>query len=151
MKERIANINIANAKIMFRNFCGKNDRFNPGRRNFKVVIDDPEMAASLKDEGWNIKEYQYSPEDPIVYTLEVRLNWSYKPPMVWLITESGGKTLLDEDRIDVLDDAEIENIDLVIRPFPWEMGGKSGIAAYVRTMYVTIVEDVFAAKYRDIE
>lgn len=151
MRERVADINIENAKIMFRNFSGKNDGYNPGRRNFSVIIEDEELALSLRDEGWNIKEYQPDPEEPAIYRLEVRLNWSYKPPIVWMITESSGKTLLNEDTIDTLDDAEIKNIDLVIRPFPWEMGGRSGIAAYVRTMYVTIAEDVFAAKYRDIE
>lgn len=151
MRERVENINIENAKLMFKNFSGKNDRFNPGRRNFSVIIEDEETALALKDEGWNIKTYQHDPEEPVIYRLEVRIKWKPFRPTIWMITESGGKTLLNEDTIDTLDDAEIKNVDIVIRPYVWEMGGNSGIAAYVKTMYVTIVEDVFAAKYRDID
>ena len=48
MRERVENINIENAKLMFKNFSGKNDRFNPGRRNFSVIIEDEETALALK-------------------------------------------------------------------------------------------------------
>lgn len=145
----VPNINIEGARIMFRNFSGKNDRFNPGRRNFSVIIDDPKEAESLREEGWNIKEYQADPEEPPIYRLEVRIKFEPIRPTIWLITKSGGKTLLNEETIDVLDDSEIDNIDLVVRPYCWEMNGKTGISAYVKTMYVTIVEDVFASKYAD--
>ena len=34
----------------------KEDKFNPGKRGFSVVIDDAVMADELKQEGWNVKE-----------------------------------------------------------------------------------------------
>ena len=57
------NIRIENAKIRFRNFSGKEGRFNPaGRRNFCVFLDD-DTANDLKDEGWNIKWLNPRAED----------------------------------------------------------------------------------------
>ena len=37
------------------------------------------------------------------------------------------------------------DVDIVIRPYEYEPGC---ISAYIKTMYVNIVEDVFADKYR---
>ena len=53
MAKGIENIKIEGARIVFRNLSGKPDKFNPqgGKRTFAVVIDDPEFAQSLKEEG----------------------------------------------------------------------------------------------------
>ncbi|HZK01053.1 MAG TPA: hypothetical protein VFC79_13630, partial [Tissierellaceae bacterium] len=150
MAKNIENIKIENARIVFRNLSGKPDKFNPqgGKRSFSVVIDDPEFANELKREGWNIKQFNPSPdsdEEP-AHFISVKVSYNNIPPHIYLCT-SKNKTLLNEDTVGQLDYAEISNVDIVITPYQYEMSGRSGISAYVKTMYVTVVEDEFASKY----
>ncbi|HAQ03033.1 MAG: hypothetical protein US15_C0010G0011 [Candidatus Moranbacteria bacterium GW2011_GWF1_36_4] len=146
------NFTVKNAKIAFRNFSGKEGKFNPaGRRNFCLLL-DADFAKVLVEDGWNVKTL--TPRDPADSPqdyLQVSVSYAnpqFIPKMV-MIT-SGGKTMLEEDTISLLDWAEIENIDLVIRPYNWDVNKKKGVKAYVKSMYISLIEDELEKKYRDV-
>lgn len=147
----VNNINIEGAMIIWKNFSGERDKFNPGKRGFSVVIDDAVMADELRQEGWNVKErplQEGADDSEQEWTLPVKLNMN-RYTQVWLIVGKR-KTLLDEDTVAQLDVVDIANCDISIRPYEWEMNGRTGITAYVDSMYVTIRENKFAEKYADL-
>lgn len=148
---KVSNLTFEDARIVFRNFGGKASKFNTnGNRNFCVVIDDEEKAQAMIEEGWNVKRFRARDDDDTEpgYYIQVAVNFEYNPPSVYLLC-GDRREALTEDTIETLDHAEYRTADLIIRPYCWDVGDKSGIKAYLKTMYVTIEEDELAKKYAD--
>jgi hypothetical protein len=140
-------------KIVFRNFAGKEDQYNrEGDRNFAVLLDDA-VAKAMAEDGWNVKWLKPREDDEGEVEqayLPVSLRYDVFPPNVTLVT-SGSRTRLDESNIEMLDFADIKNVDLIVRPYTWQVQSKTGIKAYVKTMFVTIEEDELVRKYSEME
>ena len=143
-------LQIDNARIIVRNFRGEASKFNrEGDRNFAVIIDDEEIADRLAADGWNVK-IKPPKEDgdmPFMY-LQVKVKFNGRGPRVYLKT---GRAMnrLDEDSIDCLDDIDISGVDLDIRPYDWEVNGKTGRTAYLQSIEVTQECDRFMDRYNN--
>jgi hypothetical protein len=138
---------VEDAQLLFRNFSGKESQYNrAGDRNFAVVL-DPDSAARMLADGWNVKLLDARDEGdaPKAY-IQVSVGYKTKPPRVVMIS-STGRTVLDENEVDLLDWVEIENADLIARAYTWAVNGKTGIKAYLQSLYITIQEDALERKY----
>lgn len=150
-ESNVQNITLEGARIMFRNFSGKEGQYNrEGDRNFALAL-DPGMAAEMAADGWNVKQLKPREEgDAPQDYIQVAVNFKGpRPPLVVMLT-SRGRTPLGEDEVNILDWADIENVDLVIRPYEWTVNGNSGIKAYLKTIFVTIAEDDLERKYSNV-
>lgn len=142
------NINISDARIGFRNFSGKEGQYNPaGNRNFIVFLENIDDAKNLEAEGWNVRwlkpRDREDEEQPI---LSVKVAFGAYPPKIVLVTNKGLKQI-GENEISILDWADIKSVDLTVRPYNYEVQGKKGVKAYLKTMYVTLQEDQWESKY----
>lgn len=166
-------LQIDNARLIYRNFEGRGDKYNrEGDRNFAVIIDGgtftdedgtrtvsaEEMADILANDtnkygdGWNIKIKPPRDEDdsPFIF-LSVKVKFNDRGPDA--ILKSGNNIrILTEDTIEMLDHIDIDNCELDIRPYDDEFNGKSFRSAYLQGIHVVQgYTSRFADRYSDID
>ena len=144
-------VQIDEARIIYRNFAGAPSKFNrEGDRNFAVVIEDQDIAEALTEKGWNvkIKPPREEGDEPFMF-LPVKVKFNDRGPRVYLQNSLGGRNrvTLDEDTVGILDNVDITNVDLDIRPYDWDVNGRTGRTAYLQSMQVVQRIDRFAARY----
>ena len=148
-------VQIDDARIIYRNFAGAPSKFNrEGDRNFAVVIDDQDIAEALTEKGWNvkIKPPREEGDEPFMF-LPVKVKFNDRGPRVYLQNSLGGRNrvTLDEDTVGILDNVDITNVDLDIRPYDWDVQGKTGRTAYLQSICVTQEVDRFLDRYAEQE
>jgi hypothetical protein len=146
-------VTLEDVEIIFRNFAGAEGQYNrAGSRNFCVLL-EPELATAMAADGWNIKTTKEREVDEETVGgepyLPVEVGYKLRPPLVYLIT-SKGRTPIGENEIEILDWVDIEKVDLIVNPSHWNVSGKSGTKAYLKTMFITLREDYLQMKYADV-
>lgn len=138
---------VEDATIIFRNFSGKEGQYNrEGDRNFAVIL-DPQLAEEMVADGWNVRQLDPREEgEPPTPYIQVSVSFKNRPPRVVLLT-STGRTSLDESSVEVLDWADVKNVDLIARGYEWSVNGKTGVKAYLQSLFITIEEDALERKY----
>ena len=151
-------IMIDDARIIYRNFEGRGDKYNrEGDRNFAVLIDDENIAkqlcADVNDLGapWNvkIKDPRDEGDIPFMY-LPVKVKFNNRGPNVYLVSGTR-RNVLGPESIGMLDQIEIESVNLDIRPYDDMINGKPFRAAYLQSIEVHQRIDRFAAQYAEEE
>lgn len=156
-------LQIDDARIIYRNFSGAPSKYNrEGDRNFAVIIPESgfvnndkltgqEIADLLTEEGWNvkIKPPREEGDAPFMF-LPVKVKFNDRGPVVYLKT-GGNMNKLDKDSVDCLDNIDILSVDMDLRPYDWDVNGKTGRTAYLQSMQVTQNVDRFAARYEEKE
>lgn len=163
---------IEDATMIFKNFAGREGKFNrEGDRSFSVLL-PPELAERLEREGWNIKYLKVREEGDIPQA-HVHVSVSFdkgRPPKITMVTYNGcrhtsdvecrrkhRKTPIEEDMCDLLDHIDIQTVDLILNPYTWTVPGfgkelpRTGVKAYLKTMYVVLHEDYLDLKYGDLD
>ena len=147
---------LQNRDVIFRNFAGKADAYNQnGKKQFSIVL-TPERADDLSSKGWNVKLWKSRDDDqPDTPFLPVEVNYGPYPPKCYLIAcdpdgNPVNKTLLDDETVAELDHANFEKVDIIVSPYQWEWNDRSGIKAYAKAIYATVVLDPLEMKYADI-
>lgn len=141
---------VENAKIVLKNFSGE-ERINRetgkvvnnrGCRTFGVIIENPEQAMAMADEGWNIKilaPNEDHPEPAHFLPVDARYrnkDGELKPERFQPhITRYCGRVVdeITEDTIHELDEQNIIDCELTINGNEWEPGK---IKAFLNDMCV---------------
>ena len=117
-----------------------------------LLIDGTEVATyaeALQAMGWNvkIKPPREEGDSPFIH-LPVKVKFNDRGPDIFVIS-GDTKRKLSEETVGMIDNIEILNVDMDIAASNYNVNGQTGIAAYLRTMYVTKAVDRFADRYPD--
>lgn len=123
----------------YRNFSGVRTEYNKaGNRTFSIFLPE-ETAEILQEEGWNVKYKPAKREDQSDrWQMDIAVAFDRYPPTIQVTASDGETSYLNEESVGILDSADIETADIEIRPYNWEVNGKTGTKAYLRSMKVTL-------------
>lgn len=131
----------------WRNFRGLDTKYSRGKIFFNVAIEDPQLLKTLLDRGFNVKDYvnKERPDEEPTHILKITIKFNDFGPKIQQYVEGSGTPVdLDQDDIGMLDDADIMDCVIKIRPYDWTMAnGTQGVSAYLTELAVQIPQNRF--------
>ena len=141
-------LEIEDARIIYRNFEGVASKFNrEGDRNFAVIVPNDEIKDILVEAGWNVKiKPPRDEEDTPFMFIPVKVKFNNRGPAAYL---RSGETVtrLNEETIGILDEIDIQSVSMDLRPYDWDVNGKTGRTAYLQAINVIQNIDRFGDMY----
>lgn len=126
----------------YRNFGGVKTTYNKtGERKFSVFLPQ-EVADYMEEVGWYIKHKPpYREGDDPQNQLDIAVSYDtkggkFQPPVIRLTSWDGKETFLNEETAGILDSTDIEDATVEIRPYNYDVDGKTGCKAYLKEMTV---------------
>jgi hypothetical protein len=139
------NVTILQATIFSKNFAGRPGQYNKeGARNFCLNLDEA-TAMEMTNAGWPVR-CKPTDEGGQRCFIPVNLRFDVFPPNISVISQ-GIETPYSESTIQLVDRLDVEYVDVMLRPYAWEYGLKTGIKAYVKTMAVYARPDPILGKF----
>lgn len=156
----VENVSGRDIPYRMRNFSGE-ERKDPhtnqivnakGDRNFCLFL-STDLALQLKADGWNVRELKpIDKEDSGQPFLPIKLGYSEKsrPPKIIIVNSAGQQHQMDVEEVHKIDGMDIDYANIKIHPYLWNVQNKSGVKAYLRSIYIHIAEDELDRKYSNV-
>ena len=108
-----------------------------------------ELKDELVEAGWNvkIKPPREDFDEPFMF-MPIKVVFNNRGPAAY-VRSGDSVTRLNEETIDMLDEIDIASVDMDIRPYDWEVNGRTGRSAYLQAINVTQNVDRFGARYSE--
>lgn len=145
-------IYVDNARIIFRNFSGKPDRFNPagGKRTFHLVVPDVETADKLIAAGWAVRK-KPAEDGGMFCSMKVNVHYGKgRAPFIALYANAR-PVRINEDTVGTLDGVSIDHVNMILRPYAWDPSGRNGASAYLNSLEVYVRVDEIEARFASEE
>lgn len=139
---------IRDTRAIRKNFSGNPSQYNRnGIREFSVILEDAEIAQKMAEDGWNVKILKPRDEgDQPGYCLPVCVRYDNFPPRIVVRRPGRPNQEITEATVHHLDSLDIDRVSVNINPSQWDVNGKVGIKAYLKSMIVDVNEDELMAQ-----
>ena len=123
----------------WRNFTGEKGQYNDEGEYGMTVFLPEGLFYDMQEAGWYVKHKEQYAGDEREYQIDVAFEFDKYPPSITMISADGTSAILNNSNISLLQTADFERCDIIIRPHNWvNKRGESGVKAYLDTMTVWV-------------